>query len=131
MDSRKIVIKQTVAVAVGVIVLAGVMVGIYGLLHRFSITVLWSALAGSLTIILNYFFMAMTVNMAADRATQGEVTQAQKMVQTSSVLRLVAMGGILLLCILLGAEPLALLLPILFGRPVLTVWSFFGKKEGV
>jgi hypothetical protein len=41
------------------------------------------------------------------------------------------MGGALLLCILLGAEPLALLLPVLFARPVLTVWSFFNKKEDV
>lgn len=129
MDSRKIVMKETIAVAIGVFLLAGVMVGIYAGLQRFSLKILWSALAGSLVISLNHMFMAITINMAADRAEQGDVKQGQKMIQTSSTLRLVAMGGVLLVCIWLKAEPLALLLPLLFARPVLMVWSFFRKKE--
>ncbi len=131
MDARKIVMKETIAVAVGVLLLTGAMVGIYAALSYFTIKVLWSALVGSLVIIMNHFFMAITINMAADRAALGDVEQAQKMVRTSSAGRLVAMGAALVVCLLLKAEPLPLLLPLLFARPVLMVWSFFSKKEGV
>ena len=128
MDSRKIVYKETAIIAVGEIILSGIMVGIFAALNRFQWNVLWGALAGSAVMIANYFFMAVTVSLAADRAERGEVEQAKKMVQLSSVGRLIAMGLVLFLGIKLGTNVIALVLPLAFARPILMLAEFFRKK---
>ena len=128
MDSRKIVFKETAIIAVGELVCSGIMVGVFVALNLFQWNVLWGALAGSAVMIANYFFMAVTVSLAADRAERGEVEQAKKMVQTSSVFRLLAMGLALFLGIKLGANVIALVLPLAFARPILMLAEFFRKK---
>ena len=128
MDSRKIVFKETAIIAVGELVCSGIMVGVFAALNLFQWNVLWGALAGSAVMIANYFFMAVTVSLAADRAERGEVEQAKKMVQTSSVFRLLAMGLALFLGIKLGANVIALELPLAFARPILMLAEFFRKK---
>lgn len=128
MNNRKTVLKNTGIVALGVLLLAGVMVAVFAAFGRFSQNVLFSALAGSAVIILNYFFMAVTVTLAADRAEAGAAEQAKKMVQLSSLARLVCMGIVLFAGIKLGANVVALVLPLVFLRPVLMLAEFFGKK---
>ena len=128
MDSRKIVYKETAIIAVGEVICSGIMVGIFAALGHFQWNVLWGALAGSAVMIANYFFMAVTVSLAADRAQQGDVDQAKKMVQLSSVGRLIAMGLVLFLGIKLGANVIALVLPLAFARPILMLAEFFRKK---
>ena len=128
MDSRKIVYRETAIVAVGEIILSAVMVGVFAMLGYFQMNVLWGALGGCATMIANYFFMAVTVSLAADRAEYGEVEPAQKMVKLSSAVRLVAMALVLFVCIKLGANVIALVLPLAFARPVLMLSEFFRKK---
>lgn len=128
MDSRKIVLKETAIVAVGELLCSAIMVGVFAALGYFQFPVLWSALAGSLVMTANYFFMAITVNQAADRAEKGEVQQGQKMIQTSSVVRLVAMGIAMAVGIKLGANVIALVLPLAFLRPILMITEFLRKK---
>lgn len=128
MDQRKIVFQETAIIAIGEIVLSAIMVGIFAALGFFQMNVLWGALTGCLVMILNYFFMAVSVSLAADRAEQGEVESAKKMVSLSSTVRLVVMGVVLFLAIKLGANVLALLLPMLFARPILLLAEFFRKK---
>jgi len=128
MDSRKIVYRETAVVAVGEVILSAIMVGVFAALGYFKMNVLWGALLGCCVMIVNYFFMAVTVSLAADRAQRGEVQQAQKSVQLSSTVRLVLMGVVLVVGIKLGANVLALLLPILFARPILLLSEFFRKK---
>lgn len=128
MDTRKIVLKQTAAIAVGELLCCAVMVIIFAALGYFRWNVLWGALVGVAVMVGNHFTMAVWVNVAADRAQEGDVAQAKKMVQRSAVVRLLAMGVILIAAIKLGANVLALLLPLAFVRPILTVTEFFGKK---
>lgn len=128
MDLRKLVLRETAIIAIGEGILSAVMVGVFALLGYFQMNVLWGAVAGCAVMIANYFFMAVTVSLAADRAERGEVQQAQKMAQLSSTVRLVVMGVVLVVCIKLGANVLALLLPILFARPILMLSEFFRKK---
>lgn len=128
MDSRKIVFRETAIMAAGVAVCSAAMVGVFALLGYFQWKVLWSALAGSAIMLLNFFFMSVVVSLAADRAQRGEVTQAQKMVQLSSTVRLILMGGAFVLGIKLGANVIALVLPIVFQRPILMLSEFFRKK---
>ena len=128
MDSRKIVYKETAIVAAGEVICSAIMVAVFAALNLFRIEVLWSAAIGATVMTVNYFFMAITVCLAADRAEQGQVKQAKNMVQISSVVRLVVMGVILLACISAGANVVALLLPLVFVRPILMVGEFFRKK---
>ena len=128
MDSRKIVLQETALVAIGELICSAIMVGVFAALGKFELNVILSALGGSLVMTGNYLFMAITVSLAADRAQQGQVEQAKKMVQSSSVLRLVAMGGLMALGIFLGANVIALVLPLAFARPILMLAEFFRKK---
>lgn len=128
MDSRKIVFRETAIIAIGELICSGIMVGIFAVLGYFQMNVLWSALAGSLIMTVNYFFMAVTVSLAADRAQEGQVQQGQKMVQLSSVIRLIAMAVALFIGIKLGANVIALALPLTFARPTLLLAEFFRKK---
>lgn len=128
MDSRKKVMEETALVTLGVLLCSCVMMGVFAALGYFRMQVLWGALAGSAVTVLNYFFMAVSVSLAADRAEKGDVQQAKKMVQLSSTVRLVCMGVILLAGIKLGADVVALVLPLLFMRPILMLMEFFRKK---
>ena len=128
MDSRKIVFRETAIVAAGELICSAIMVVVFALLDFFTINVLWSAVCGSLLTIGNYFFMAVTVSLAADRAETGNVEQGKKMISLSSAVRLAVMLGVLLIAIKLGANVIALALPLLFARPVLMLSEFFRKK---
>ena len=128
MDSRKIALKETAIVALGELICSAIMVGIFVALGKFAWNVFWGALTGSLIMIANYFFMAVTVTLAADQAKDGNAKKAQTAVQLSGTIRLVAMGGLLVVAIYLGANVLALLLPLLFARPILMLAEFFRKK---
>lgn len=129
MDSRRIVYKETAIVAVGELILSAVMVGVFAALGYFKLNVLWGALAGCLVMSANYFFMAVTVSLAADRAEQGDPKRAQTMIQLSGVVRLVIMGVVLVAAIKLGANVIALVLPLAFARPILLLAEFFRKKD--
>lgn len=128
MDSRKIVFQETAIVIAGELICSAIMVGVFAALGHFQMNVLWGAAAGCGIMTINYFFMAMIASLAADRAEKGEVQQAKKMIQLSSVTRLVLMGLALFVGIRLGANAIALLLPLLFVRPTLLVAEFFRKK---
>ena len=129
MDSRKIVLRETAMIAIGELALSAIMIGVFAALDKFNITVLLSALGGCLVTVGNHFFMAVTVSLAADRAEQGDVEQAKKLVQTSSSLRLLAVAGLMVLGIVLGGDLIALLLPLVFTRPIFMLAEFFRKKE--
>ena len=128
MDSKKVVFRETGIIAIGELVCSCLMVGIFAALGYFTLSVLWGALFGSLVMTVNYFFMAVTVSVATDRAAQGQVKQAQKTVQLSSTVRLLCMGGAMLLAIKLGTNPIATVLPLAFARPILLLAEFFRKK---
>ena len=128
MDHRKFVWKETAVIAIGELICSAVMVGIFAALGCFQMNVLWGALAGSCVMTANHFFMAVTVSLAADRAQCGDVQQAQKMVRLSSTVRLLVMGVVLFVGIKLGANVIALVLPLLFARPILMLTEFFRKK---
>lgn len=128
MDPRKIVFKETAIVALGVALLSAAMVGVFAALGYFKMNVLWGAVAGWAVITANYFVMAVTVSLAADRAEAGNAKGAQTMIQLSGVVRLAVMGLVLFVGIRLGANVIALALPLLFVRPVLFMSEFFRKK---
>lgn len=128
MDSRKIVFRETAVVAIGEVILSAIMVGVFALTGFFRMNVLWGALVGCVVIILNHFFMAVTVSVAADRAQAGDAKRAKTMVQLSSTVRLLLMGGALFIAIKAGCNVIAAVLPLAFLRVILLLSEFFRKK---
>ncbi len=128
MDTRKIVLKETAIVAVGVAVCSAAMVAVFAAFGHFTANVIWGAVAGTLLTVINYFLMSVVVSVAADRAKQGQVKQAKSMIQLSSTVRLGLMAVVLIAGHFLGANLLAMALPLLFQRPVLLLAEFFRKK---
>ena len=68
MDDRKLVLKETGMMAVGQAVCVALMLGVFALLGRLDDSVLLGGLLGWFLAVLNHFFLAMGVTLAAERA---------------------------------------------------------------
>lgn len=129
MDSRKIVWKETGIVAVGQVICIAVMFAVFALLSRFDRSVLLGGIVGGLAAILNFFFMAVSTSLAADKAEQQDVKGGQMLVRISYLVRIAVLFIVLFACMKSGYFDLfGLLLPLLFTRPVLTIAEFFRKS---
>lgn len=129
MDSRKLVLTETGIVAAGQVVCTAAMMGVFALLHQFDTTVLLGGIVGALVAIGNFFAMAMGAMIAADKAAQEDVKGGKATVRASMVGRLAAMAVILIVFAKSGyCNLIALLVPLVFTRPVLTIYEFFRKS---
>jgi len=129
MEARKIVFRETAVVLIGQLICTAAMVGIYALLGKFSLKLVYSGALGALLAVLNFFFMAVGTSLAADKAEQDNVKGGKAMIQLSSVIRYVVLFVILFACGKSGLfELLPLVLPLVFVRPTLAVGEFFRKK---
>lgn len=129
MDSRKIVFKETAIVSIGVVACTAAMVGIFTLLGYFDTKVALGGIVGGAVAILNFFFMAIVASLAADRAERQDVEGGQKLIRSSYPIRLLLLAVILFACGKSGVfNVIALVLPLLFVRPSLTIAEFFRKK---
>ena len=129
MDSRKLVLTQTAIVAGGQVLCVGAMFGIFALLGMFDSAVLFGGILGGVVAILNFLFMAMVACMAADKAVQQDVKGGKAMVQSSFMLRMIVMFVIFFAGAKSGyCDVFAMVLPLVFVRPILTVAEFFRKS---
>ena len=132
MDSRKLVFKETAIVVTGQAIGVAIMFGVYALLGFFSIKVLLGGIVGAVAALANFFIMAVTVSLAADKAEQQDVSGGQKLLKGAYPVRLLLLAVILFACAKSGYfDVLALVIPLVFVRPTLTIAEFFRKKEGV
>ena len=131
MDNRKFVISQAVTVLLGELVLSALMVGIFALLGYFDLRVVYGAAAGSLIATLNHVLLMLGVLAASSKAEKQDVKGGQMLVQMSYMGRLIGLFLILVICAKSGIFNLiALVLPLVFTRPVLTAAEFIHKKGG-
>ena len=128
-ESRKLVWNQTARIAIGEAVCVGLMYGVYALLQRLSLPVILGGLTGAVLAVGNFFFMAVIATLAADKAEAQDVAGGQKLMKGSYPIRILVLALVLILCAKSGYfDVLALALPLLFVRPVIMAWEFFGKK---
>jgi len=129
MDSRQIVLRQTGTVAIGEAICVAVMLGVFALLGKFSMAVLLGGIAGGLLAVANFFFMALAVDRAADKAEQQDVKGGQLLIRNSYMIRLICLFALLFLGAKSGwFDIFALVLPLVFVRPTITAAEFFRKK---
>ena len=128
-ESRKLVLKETALIAAGEVLCVAIMCGIYALIGKFQLSVVLGGLVGLLVATGNFFALAVVATLAADKAEAGDPTSGQKLMRSSYPIRLLVMAGVLILCAKSGAfDVLALVLPLAFVRPILTILEFFKKK---
>ena len=131
MDMRKYVLRQTGIVALGEAVGVGAMVGIFALLGSFDKTVLLGGIVGGAVAVLNFFVMAIGVNIAADKAEKQDVKGGQATIKASYMLRLLGMTVVLFAFAKSGlCNVIALVVPLIFTRFTLTLQEFFKGKPG-
>lgn len=131
MNSRKFVFHQTAAVAAGQGICVAAMIGIFALAGKYDTSVLLGGIAGGLIALANFFCMSLFADMAADKAQQQDVAGGQKLIQLSYMGRMLGMLIALVVCAKSGVfHVLALALPLLFTRPILTIKELFKKKGG-
>lgn len=127
-ESRKIVLKETALLAAGEVICVALMCGVYGLLGKFSSGVILGGLVGALLATGNFFAMAVVVTLAADKAEAQDPEGGKKLMKGSYPIRLLLLAGLFILCAKSGVfDVIALVLPLVFVRPVLTVAEFFKK----
>lgn len=131
MDSRKSIWKDLMPIAIGQVLCTAAMIGIFAVLGYYDQTVLLGGIFGCLIAVANYFFMTLGVDLASKKAEAQDVAGGQKMIQFSYMGR---MAGILIALILLAksglCNVLALAIPLVFNRPILTVYEIIRKKGG-
>ena len=128
MDSRKFVLRQTLLIAIGQIVGVGVMLGVFALLGRLDYTVVLGGLIGALVALLNFFFMAVSLTLAADRAVQQDAKGGKSLVKSSYAIRTIVMFVVLILCAKSGhCNVISLAVPLLLVQPTLLIAEFFRK----
>ena len=131
MDVRKELLRQTGIVSLGEALGVAAMIGIFALLGKFDMGVLWGGIVGGLVAIANFFVMAIGVNIAADKAQNQDVKGGQAAIKGSYALRMLIMAVVLFAFAKSGiCNVIALVVPLVFVRFTLTLWEFFRRKPG-
>jgi hypothetical protein len=129
MDSRKIVFKETAVVAIGEVICVALMLAVFAMLGKFDSTVLLGGIIGGVLTVSNFFFMAVGTSLAADKAENQDVKGGQAVIKSSYMLRMIALFVLMFACVKSGlCNVIALVVPLVFVRPVLTIGEFFRKK---
>ena len=129
MDSRKLVFKETAVVAIGEVIGTAIMIGVFALLGYFELSVLWGGLIGMILSVGNFFFLAVIASLAGKKAQQQDVAAGQKMIKASYPVRLLVLAVLLIAFAKSGfCNLIALVMPLLFVRPIITLAEFFRKR---
>ena len=131
MDNRKYVLSQALIVLIGELALSALMVGIFAILGYWDFSVVLGAVAGAVIATLNHLVLVLGVMAAASKAEKQDVKGGQMLVQMSYMGRLIGLFLVLVLCAKSGIFNLiALVIPLVFTRPILTIAEQFNKKGG-
>ena len=131
METRKYVLTQTLSVFAGEALLSAAMVAIFALLGYYDRSVLLGAATGAVIATVNHLLLTLGVLAAAGKAEKQDVKGGQAFIQLSYMGRLLGLFLVLVLCAKSGLfNLLALVIPLLFTRPVLTIADHFQNKKG-
>lgn len=131
MDNRKYVFSQVLTVLIGELLMSALMVGVFAILGYFDQSVIYGAAAGAVIATLNHLVLVLGVMAASEKAEKQDVKGGQMLVQMSYFGRTIGLFLILVLCAKSGIFNLfALVIPLVFTRPILTITEKYNKKGG-
>lgn len=128
MKNKNPVYTETLYIILGELICVPIMIGLFALAGYFNRSVVLGGVVGAVLTVANFFFMAVTVSIATDRAQDQNVKGGQSLLQISMLLRYLTLFAILFIAAKSKfCHPLALVLPLIFERPILTLSEFFRK----
>lgn len=129
MDIKKYIFKMTLILAVAELVCVGIMVGIFAMVGHFHWNVIVGGLVGLVLTVGNFFFMAVGTQIAANQAQEQDVKTGKATIHLSYFGRIAVMFAILVAFAVAGwGQPIAMVIPLLLERPILTFADYFGRK---
>ena len=129
MNSKNTAFRETRNVLIGQAICTAGMVAVFALLGKYQLSVLLGGAAGAAIATINFFLMSFFANRAADMAEAQDIAGGQKLIQLSYMGRMLGMFLALIVLAKIGLfHPLALVLPLAFTRPILTIAEIFNKK---
>ncbi|MBQ6835506.1 MAG: hypothetical protein IJM96_01220 [Clostridia bacterium] len=129
MNTRQFVLRETAMLAIGEAICTAAMVMVFALSGFYSTSVLLGGIIGCIMAVANFFFMAVSAESAADKAVAGDVKGGKALIKASFRMRLIAMAAIIILLARSGAcNPIAMIVPLVLSRLVITVIEFFRKS---
>ena len=131
MEDKKFVKRETLAIAVGEMLLVGVMIAVFAVIGKFDWTVLVGGVFGGCLTILNFYIMALNAVAASDKAVKNDVTGGKSLMHFSYIARYAVIFVVLcVLAVTKVGHPIACALPLVFIQPVIYAREFFKKKVG-
>lgn len=134
------VLTQTAHVALGVVAMVAVMLAVYAVLGRFSLSVLGGGLYAGALGVANFFIMGLMVQSITDRAaerqrTEEEITalslEMKNRMKLSYNLRMIALFALLVLGIaVFHFDALATILAALFPSVVIRILQILEARKG-
>lgn len=129
MNTKNTAFQETRNVLLGQIIFTAATIAVFAVLGKYQLSVLLGGIAGALIATANFFFMSFFANRAADKAEAQDVVGGQKLIQLSYMGRMLGMFLALILLAKSGYfHALALVLPLAFTRPILTIAEIFKMK---
>ena len=133
------VLRETGRLAVGVLIMALVMLGVYAVLGRLSAAVALGGLYTSLLTVVNFFLMGLTVQGITGRAAEKQrdeqemaafSKEMENRMKFSRSMRMVGLFGLIVLGITVFMfEALPTILPIVFPTVVIRVMQIIDMKS--
>ena len=125
-ETENVTLRETVKIVIGEVVVILLICLVFALLGKFDLSVLWGALLGSVLNILYFFLMCLGVN----RTFSEENPKKQKLsLKTSYFMRLLLLGaGLAVGLKSTYFNNIALIIPVLMTRPILTITELFRKE---
>ncbi|MCQ2432586.1 MAG: ATP synthase subunit I [Clostridia bacterium] len=124
--NKNVTLTETMKIVIGEVFVIVIICAAAALMGKFSLTVLFGALYGSVLNIIYFFLMCLGVNKTVDE----ENPNKQKATLTASYLvRLLILGAGLVVGFKSAYfNKIALVIPVLMTRPILTLYELFRKE---
>ncbi len=126
---RNPILGEVIRVAIGQLICAGLMLAVYALIGRFSVSVLTGGAVGTVLAVGNFFFLAVSLSGISDET---DAARLRLRAQGSYVIRMASVFALAFVAIRFGGcDLIATVLPLFFYRPILMAEQFIlrGREE--
>jgi len=128
-DIKKYIFRMTLILAVAELICVGIMVGLFAMLGHFHWNVIVGGSVGLVLTVGNFFFMAIGTQIAANQAQEQDVKTGKATIHFSYFGRIAVMFIVMAAFAYIGwGQPIAMVIPLLLERPILTFADYFGRK---
>ena len=125
MKTQSAAVKETVKIVIGELIVLVLMAAVFFLVGRFDLTVVWGGLLGAAANILYFVFICIGVNSAVNET---EPKRQKQSLTISYYVRLLILGVIIAVGLKFDCfNNIAVIVPVLMTRPILTVAEIIGK----